>query len=155
MMREIGLISILLILGEAFLNPLFSQEEGENAWDILADVSFAPKFLEEYGERFLVPEFGQRPREREGKPLMITGYIIPADPENDVYILSQNPFSSCFFCGSAGPETILELVFKKKSKTRKKLYELDDIRTFQGILRLNAGDIEHTNYILEDVKEIL
>ncbi|MEM6632146.1 MAG: hypothetical protein AAF694_20890 [Bacteroidota bacterium] len=155
MIKKIQVIIILLILGGILWNPLSAQIPKENAWDILADVSYTAKYLEEFGEKFLVPEFGQKPRQHEGKAFTITGYMIPIDPENDIFILSKNPFASCFFCGSAGPETIVELIFKKKSKVRKKTYQIDDIRTFRGVLRLNAEDVEHTNFILEKAEEVM
>ena len=154
MREKIRVIIPLLIWGGTLWHPLFSQN-AESGWDILSDVSFSSKYLEEFGERYLVPEFGKTPREHEGKTFTITGYIIPVDPESDIYILSRFPYASCFFCGSAGPETIVELIFKKKAKIRKKTYKVDDIRTFEGVLRLNSGDIEHTNYILEQAVEIL
>ena len=154
MRRETVLITLMLLSGNLLWQPLLSQNVEKWGWDILSDVSFSPKLIEEYGERYLVPEFGQKPRQHEGKPFLITGYIIPIDPQNDIYILSQNPFASCFFCGNAGPETIVELIFDKNSKSRRKTYRMDDIRTFTGILRLNADDIEHTNYILEQAEEM-
>lgn len=44
--------------------------------------------------------------------VVISGYLIPIDVEAQTYALSKNPFSSCFFCGNAGPETVIELRFR-------------------------------------------
>lgn len=48
----------------------------------------------------------------EGEEVIISGYLIPIDIESERYALSKNPFSSCFFCGNAGPETVVELKFE-------------------------------------------
>jgi hypothetical protein len=47
----------------------------------------------------------------EGQEVLVTGYLIPVDVEANRYALSKNPFASCFFCGNAGPETVVELKF--------------------------------------------
>lgn len=47
-----------------------------------------------------------------GEEVVIAGYLIPMDLDNQTYALSKNPFSSCFFCGNAGPETVIELRFR-------------------------------------------
>ncbi len=154
MNRKIGVIALLMIAGVGLCQPLLAQRIDMQGWDILSDVSFSPKYLEEYRETYLVPDFGEAPRKYEGKNLQITGYIIPADPDQDIYILSMYPFASCFFCGNAGPETIVELIFRNEDKKRKKTYKIDDIRAFKGVLRLNKHDVTHTNYILDKAEEI-
>jgi len=154
MIWKMVIITLFILAGRGFSQSLLSQSIDQKGWEILSDVSFSPEYLEEYGETYLVPDFGTSPSKYEGKNFQITGYIIPADPEQDIYILSMYPFSSCFFCGNAGPETIVELIFQRPDKRRKKTYQIDDIRTFQGILRLNKHDVEHTNYILDEAKEI-
>lgn len=47
-----------------------------------------------------------------GESVVITGYIIPVDVKGGQYVLSQFPLKQCFFCGNAGPETILNLHFE-------------------------------------------
>ncbi len=49
----------------------------------------------------------------EGEEVVIAGYLIPVDVEANTYALSKNPFSTCFFCGNAGPETVIELKFEE------------------------------------------
>lgn len=53
--------------------------------------------------------------------------------------------ASCFFCGGAGPETIIEVIFKKKPP-----FKTDQIVEITGILELNADDVDHCNYILKE-----
>jgi hypothetical protein len=60
--------------------------------------------------------------------------------------LSKFPYSQCFFCGAAGPETIAEIKFKEKQGK----FEMDQYLRVKGKLKLNESDIEHGNFILED-----
>jgi hypothetical protein len=72
----------------------------------------------------------------DGKEVKITGYIISLDAVSNEYALSAFPFSSCFFCGAAGPESVMELVLEKNAK-----YQTDDVITFVGKLRLNSDPL--------------
>ena len=67
------------------------------------------------------------------------------DPEIGYYVLSKGPFASCFFCGAAGPETIVELSLKSKDKS----FMMDEFATFKGYLKLNSDDIYRCVYIIE------
>ena len=153
MVRKKVVLSLLVVLGFNFGTPVLAQVDESNIWSVLTDVSFSPKYLEEFGT-YLVPEFGPAPKKLENKTVKITGYVIPADPENDLYILSYYPFSACFFCGEAGPDSIVELVFKDKGSGSKRSYEVDDYLSFQGTFKLNKDDPYHTNYILYMAEEV-
>jgi hypothetical protein len=43
---------------------------------------------------------------------------------------------------------MIQLKFTSKHQR----YKVDEIRTFKGILRLNANNVQELNYILEEVK---
>ncbi|MNL80290.1 hypothetical protein D3C87_2071030 [compost metagenome] len=58
--------------------------------------------------------------------------------------------AACFFCGGAGPESIIELQFRKK----KQRFRTDEVLTVRGKLALNANDVDHLNYILKDAEVI-
>ena len=75
--------------------------------------------------------------------------MIPLDPMGISYVLSQNPNSSCFFCGGAGPETVLELELKPSAIKR---YEVDSVVEFKGVLKLNKIDDKHLTYVLLDAE---
>ena len=66
-------------------------------------------------------------------------------------VLSANSFANCFFCGNAGPETIMDI--KMKTKFKKPLKQ-DDRVIFRGKLKLNATDLYYLNYILEDAEVV-
>jgi hypothetical protein len=136
-------LSVLIVTGLSAVG--FSQ--ATTTWKDLADVDFEMRFFEEYEQQFLVPLFGKIPKEKEGTEVSISGYMIPLDA--NLYALSQYPYAACFFCGSAGPETIVELQLKPEAQKR---YKMDQKMTFKGILRLNDSDVMHFNYILENAE---
>lgn len=117
-------------------------------WEVMKDVKFTDKWSEEFQAYYQVPKFGPALKALEGKEVIIKGYIIPIDVIDDYYVLSANPYSSCFFCGQAGPESVMEVQMKKPNKDLK----MDQVLTFKGKLKLNAEDIYQLNYILENAE---
>lgn len=71
----------------------------------------------------------------EGEEVIIAGYLIPMEVDQNRYALSKNPFSSCFFCGNAGPETVIELRFSKDPGR----FATDRFLPVKGILKLNRN----------------
>ena len=120
-------------------------------WEDLEDVQFKEKFVEEVDAYYLFPNFGSTLKKLDGKEIAIHGFMLVLDTSGEFYVLSKGPFASCFFCGMAGPETIIEVQFKDTNHRR---YKMDDKVTIKGTFRLNADDIEHCNYILEAAEEI-
>lgn len=114
-------------------------------WEDFADVNFEAKFNEKYGVHFLMPTFGDKIQSYQGKYISIKGYFLDISGSGEIFLVSQNPMASCFFCGAAGPETIIEVTFKKKPPFR-----TDQIVTVSGLLQLNADDVDHCNYILKE-----
>lgn len=119
-------------------------------WDLLAKVEWSEKYSKEHDEMFYYPKFGKEVLEMNGQPVQIRGYVIPIDVETGYFVLSANPFASCFFCGQAGPESILELQMKAGGK----MFKTDDVVIFKGTLRLNYEDLMHCNYILENAEVV-
>ena len=119
-------------------------------WEVCKDVKFNEVWSEEFQAYYMVPKFGKKISSLDGKEIQIRGYIIPVDIVQDYYVLSANPYSSCFFCGQAGPESVMEIQLKKQVAGLR----MDQILTFKGYLRLNADDIYDLNYILEDAEVV-
>lgn len=131
----------LLIVGFTAI----SYGQATLSWKQLADVDFEMRYFKEQKQKFLVPIFGETPKAYEGKEVSISGYMLPLDLK--LYALSKFPYASCFFCGGAGAETIIELQFKPEAAKR---YKMDQWMTIKGTLRLNDSDVMHFNYILEN-----
>lgn len=114
------------------------------SWDDLSAVKFEDRYYEDLNEYLLYPTFEPSVQQLDGAAVRIEGYVIPVEPGR--YVLSANPFSSCFFCGGAGPETVLELALVAPEV----VFFTDDFKTFVGTLKLNDSDVDKLNYILED-----
>ena len=121
----------------------------ELTWATLADVDFKDVYVEELDAYYWKPTFGPSVKAAEGTEVYITGYIIPVDYDEDFYVLSRYQFANCFFCGGAGPESVVDLRFPPKTRA----YKTDERLTFKGKLALNADDIYQMNYILEGAVE--
>ena len=122
----------------------------EMTWRMLEDVEFKDVYVEELDAYYWKPTFGGIVNGLEGKEVHITGYMIPVDLDEDFYVLSRYPFANCFFCGGAGPESVIDLRFDGKSP---RVYQTDERLTFAGKFRLNADDVYQMNYILDGAVE--
>jgi hypothetical protein len=58
----------------------------------------------------------------------------------------------CFFCGGAGPQSVVEVYFPKGKKVP--IYPTDKLVKVKGRLKINATDIEKLNFVLYDAVEI-
>lgn len=126
------------------------DDYAELTWRMLEDVEFKDVYVEELDAYYWKPTFGDIVNGLEGKEVHITGYMIPVDLDEDFYVLSRYPFANCFFCGGAGPESVIDLRFNGKSP---RVYQTDERLTFAGKFRLNADDVYQMNYILDGAVE--
>jgi hypothetical protein len=143
-MKSVRFITLFLLLTSSFAFTA-APVPVKLTWETLRDVTFKKKWYAEESIYMLHPTFGPSIQKLKNQPVVITGYILPVDLDANLYVLSAFPFSACFFCGGAGPETVMTLNFKKG--TRK--FKTDERLTFQGTLKLNADDIYQMNYILD------
>jgi len=144
-MKKYILLSLVFI---SFSFTLSSQTV--ISWEVLKNVEFDEVWSEEFQAYYMVPKFGKSITALDGKEIQIRGFIIPVDIVQDYYVLSANPYSSCFFCGQAGPESVMEIQMVKQYDGLR----MDQVITFKGKLRLNVDDIYQLNYILEDAQVI-
>ena len=141
-----------LILALALIVGFFTSATSQTiiTWEVLKDVTFEEVFSEEFQGYYQVPRFGKKISSLNGKKVQIRGYVIPVDVIQDYYVLSANPYSSCFFCGGAGPESVMEIQITGEHNGLR----MDQIITFEGKLRLNPDDLYQLSYILENAKVI-
>lgn len=120
-------------------------------WKMLSDVTFEEEYSEEVQAYIPYPTFGEQLKALEGRVVQIEGYIIPLEETGDetILVLSAQPYSSCFFCGGAGPESVMDIKLKPDEKRR---FTTDERMTFRGRLRLNDHDLYYLNYILEEAE---
>lgn len=125
----------------------FVQEK--NLWNVLADVSFLEK-KDKAGYVIETPVFGMHLKKLQGQKIMLKGYIIPLQElaGQSKFMLSSLPFNLCYFCGAAGPETVVEVESKEKIKFVTKQVQME------GILILNDKDPDHHIYILKSAHQL-
>ena len=138
----------LLLLSGFFSLHFYSQNI--ITWELLKNVEFDEIWSEEFQAYYMVPKFSSSVKAMDNKEVQIRGFIIPVDIVQDYYVLSANPYSSCFFCGQAGPESVMEVQMVKKYEGLR----MDQVITFKEKLKLNVDDIYQLNYILEDAEII-
>lgn len=140
-MRKIFVFVFIIVV----LFPAFALAPIKLTWETLKMVTFTDKYYKESDAYYLFPSFSKEVKAMESKEVFITGYLIPVDASSDFYVLSARPFAECFFCGGAGPETVIELQFSKLPRK----FKTDEKLTFNGKFKLNDNDVYHMNYILE------
>lgn len=149
------MIKVLFILPLMLSFGFTSNENPKTAaipitWKTLTDITYTRKFNQKEEMYFMYPTFGSKVAGLEGKTVAIKGYMIPVDETGEFYVISAKPMAECFFCGGSGPESLIELDFKKKGRR----FKTDEIRTVKGVLKLNPDDVEHLNYILTSVEVV-
>ncbi len=130
---------MVLILGFSASNV-----KGQGVWKTLTEVSY--KISEDQFGELYVPVFSENIKKVEGKVVEAEGYIIPFEGmfKPTHIILSSLPLAECFFCGSGGPETVMEVMLTSPIKYTSKRVKV------RGKLTLNAKDPEKLMYILKE-----
>lgn len=136
------------------LNTL-PQKDGyiELNWELLAQTQFKPIRVDSMeGLIVLFPTFPKIMKALEGKNVMMKGYVIPIEETGDTQtlVLSANSYTTCFFCGKAGPESVMDIRLKNPQKMRR--FKQDEKVAFRGKLKLNDKDYDYFNYILENAE---
>lgn len=123
----------------------FAQED--SVWKKLSKITYKQEYNELFGFKVDIPVFSDQIKEMEGKEIEVKGYIIPIEgyKSHKEFMFSAFPYNMCFFCGGAGPETVMEVTASEPIE-----YSAEQIR-IKGKLVLNDDDINRMMYILEEV----
>ena len=135
---------LIYILALFITNSIFSQIEID--WLKLRDVYYKSEYREDVDGYFQTPYFGETVELLDNKEVVITGYMLTLAPDEGIYVLSQNPYADCFFCGYGGPESAIELRLKPGHDS----FFMDELVTVVGILRLNRLDVSSGVYIMDN-----
>src|SRR5690606_10594328 len=148
-MGKIGIITVMIIgmVSVGFTPKKVSTESpftvGDTlTWKMLGDVKFSKGTHPDYGE-VMFPAVNQKVKAFHTKKVTVSGFVVPIDNEN--YALSKNVFAACFFCGQAGPETIMGLKFKDF----KGRIKTDTYVTVTGYLKVNEKNVDDWIYNIE------
>lgn len=126
----------------------FHASGQENTWKTLAKISIEKRFDELLNYDIEYPIFSEAVKKLNGTKISVEGWMIPLDElrGENYFVLSSLPFANCFFCGGAGPETVMEVFSKDKiDYTEKRII-------VTGTLTINADDPLRLMYILNDAQ---
>ncbi|MCO6359113.1 hypothetical protein BXY85_1585 [Roseivirga pacifica] len=131
---------LLVALSLLFINPV--QEK--STWKTLAKVTIEKKFDELMNFEIDYPTFSEEVKALDGKEISLEGWMIPLDElrGENYFVLSALPFANCFFCGGAGPETVVEVF------TTEGFDFTEDRVKVTGTLSLNADDPSRLMYVM-------
>ena len=117
-----------------------------SAWPTMARVTFTKEYDELLGLKVDRPVFSEAVQALDGETVTLRGYVIPTEgyKSHKEFVFSAYPYSSCFFCGGAGPETVVEVSAEAPVE-----YSAEAV-TLTGKLRLNSTDPNALMYRLED-----
>ena len=141
--RRVGRLLAPLALTLALGTSAVAQTGG---WTTLARVTFTKEYDELLGLKVDKPVFAKAVKDLDGERISLRGYVIPTEgyKSHTEFVFSAYPYSMCFFCGGAGPETVVEVYAAEPID-----YSPDAI-TLSGRLVLNADDPNALMYRLED-----
>lgn len=140
---KIGVTILILILSLSSFGQLAPE-----GWQILDDVKFETRYVEEAEGEYFFPVMNADLVQKVGKTVIIKGYYIPVEMDGNAIIISKFPYTSCFFCGGAGPESVAAVKVNGKIGE----YYLDELITVRGTFTVNDSDVDMLNFIIEDAK---
>ncbi len=120
--------------------------QAQSGWNLLATTQLKKGYDSFLNEEIDLPHFSNALKEKAGKRITLEGYIIPLQQSSaqDYFVLSRFPYQSCFFCGAAGPETVVEVYSDREFKFT------DERVKVTGTLFLNPDDPLRLFFILRD-----
>jgi hypothetical protein len=137
---------ILVTFLTLFFNLKIAAQDG--IWQKLASVTYKKEYNDLLGYKIDIPVFGKIVQQLEGKTITVRGYIVPTDgyKSHTEFVFSAFPYSMCFFCGQAGPETVMDIAAVVGVK-----FSTEPI-TLKGKLHLNNKDINRLMYSLSEAE---
>jgi len=147
MLRSL-LLAIMLtgVTQSAYLNA--QSGETVSLWKTLAKITYKKEYDEFLGFKNDKPVFSAEIKALNGKEVTVKGFIIPVEgyKSHKEFILSAFPYSMCFFCGGAGPESVMEV------KSLDAIEYSAEAITIKGKLKLNTDDVNQLMYSLTDAR---
>jgi hypothetical protein len=146
MTKRTILSSLLFII--IMTNSSFAQTQ--NIWKTLAKVTFRKEMDTDLGFKVDVPVFAKEVKMLDGKTVEVRGYVLPTEgyKSQKRFMFSAMPYNVCYFCGGAGPETVMEVISKQGIPVSTEPIIL------RGKLQLNSGDVNKLMYGLIDAEVV-
>lgn len=141
----IVLFSFTMLHGATALS---AQSSTESLWKTLAKITYKKEYDDFLGFKIDKPVFSEEIKALNGKEVTVKGFVIPVEgyKSHKEFIFSAFPYSMCFFCGGAGPESVMEVLASEAVE-----YSAEAI-TLRGKLKLNSDDVNKLMYELTDAR---
>jgi len=142
---------ILFALFAGLLLPLGSYAQNtDNPWRTLGLMKFERQFDESDGVSQQQGRFVPIIQALEGQEITLKGYVIPLSGKKaqSHFMFSAYPFSNCFFCGKAGPESVIEVFTKDDMK----IPFDDDAIKIKGIFHFTSQDPNDVMFTLKNAE---
>ncbi len=126
----------------------FVLQTSTPGWELLSLVEITKEYDEFISAEIDKPLFPEKLKAQEGAKIVLEGFMIPLEQETrqEYFVLSRFPYQSCFFCGGAGPETVVEVFSDEK-------FTFTDNRIrVEGELELNDDNPLQLFYVLRNSK---
>lgn len=122
----------------------------ENLWKTLQKITYIKDYDEFLGFKVDKPVFSEAIKALEGKEVTVKGFIIPLEgyKGSKEFIFSAFPYANCFFCGGAGPESVMEV-----TATDPINYTAESI-VLKGKLVLNSKDVNKLMFAITGAKQV-
>ena len=137
---------VIVLLCAVFNNS--TAQSTTSTWKTLSKITFTTEYDELMGYKVDKPVFSPVVENLEGQVVELKGYIIPTEgyKSHKEFVFSAFPYSMCFFCGGAGPETVMEVYAKDPID-----FTAERI-VIRGKLGLNKDDINRLMYNLQEAE---
>jgi hypothetical protein len=154
LLRELVLHSMIARLQLIFLLalPLLSSAQPPAVYKGLPSAVWPKLYRITYGREkteqhpFGKPMFSPEAKALSGKQVTLPGFMVPFESglTGNHFMLSSLPINACFFCGSGGPETVVEVFLARPIRYTDKPIEV------KGTLVLNDQNAQQMIYVLEN-----
>lgn len=141
-------IAIILCMQCMPVSLLAQAPATESLWKTLSKITYIKEYDEFLGFKVDKPVFSEAIKSLNGKEVTVKGFIIPVEgyKGHKEFILSAFPYANCFFCGGAGPESVMEVTAIEPVN-----YTAEMI-TLKGKLVLNSTDVNKLMFALTGAK---
>ena len=144
------LFLMLMMASPAVASLAAQSTTTESLWKTLAKITYKKEYDEFLGFKIDKPVFSDEIKALDGKEVTVKGFIIPVEgyKSHKEFIFSAFPYSMCFFCGGAGPESVMEVVSSEAVA-----YTAESI-VLKGKLKLNSSDVNKLMYALTEARVV-
>lgn len=146
-MKKLQIILMLFFFTFALQNVV-AQEE--NIWRKLSIVKFDKRIADADQHVAREPRYMPLMRSLDGTEIIVKGYIIPLTGKvaQTEFMFSAYPYEMCFFCGKAGPETVMEAF----AKDGEPIDYSEKSMTLKGTFRFRSSDVNDIMFALENAE---